>query len=81
MSKVEFCSPFQLIVIISKNISKTSEAVLKRLPNVIIKKVNGIPNPYEHTKNDNDIENDIENDQKPSWTGSGYTKLHIWTLV
>lgn len=51
-----------------------SEAVLKKLPNVILKKVNGIPNPYEF----NGIN---EKEDQPSWTGSGYTKLYIWTMV
>lgn len=76
VNKVDFCCSFQLIVIISDNISKTSEAVLKRLPNLILKKVKGIPNPYEESKYDLDVDDD-----KPSWTGSGYTKLHIWSLV
>jgi alpha-N-acetylglucosamine transferase len=42
-------------------------AVLKKMENVVIKRVKGIPNPNE--------------DGEPSWSGSGYTKLYIWSLV
>ena len=51
-------------------ISVTAIAVLKKLNNIIIKKVHGIPNPWETPEQGN-----------PSWTGSGYTKLYLWTMV
>lgn len=39
---------------------------------MILKKVKSIPNPFEGDNQDKD---------QPSWTGSGYTKLYIWTLI
>ena len=48
----------------------TSIQVLKKLPNLILKKVKSIPNT-----------NEKDEEGQPCWTGSGYTKLHIWGLV
>jgi hypothetical protein len=39
------------------------------MSNVILRKVEPIPNPHE------------KNHKDASWIGSGYTKLYIWTLV
>ena len=33
-------------------------AILKKMPNIIIKRVNGIPNPYEDPKHDDDDEDE-----------------------
>jgi glycogenin len=44
-------------------------AVLKKMENLVIKRVRSLANPWENGQGN------------PSWTGSGYTKLYIWTLV
>ena len=46
--------------------------MLKRFPNIIIKKFKSIPNPFEQAN---------EGKEQPCWTGSGYTKLYIWSLI
>jgi hypothetical protein len=47
---------------------------LERLSNVIIKIISPIPNPHEKVPTN-------EKEELPSWVGSGYSKLHIWTLT
>ena len=36
-----------MIVILSDNIGVASEVILKKLPNLILKRVKAIPNPFE----------------------------------
>lgn len=51
-------------------------AKLKKLENVVIKKVKGIPNPFEAQNSTTDAQGN-----KPSWVGSGYTKLLLWAMT
>ena len=44
---------------------------LKKLPNVILRRIPSIANPSEQ----------LEENKGASWTGSGYSKLAIWTLT
>jgi len=46
--------------------------MLKKYPGIVVKKFKSIPNPYEGGN---------EGKDQPSWTGSGYTKLYIWSLI
>lgn len=55
-----------LLIVIVK---KITEFQIKKLSNIIIKKVRPIPNPNE------------KNEKDASWIGSGYTKLYIWSLI
>jgi len=64
--------PFQLIIILTDNISRTTEFSLLKLENVVIKRFKIIPNPQEKPSEDSS--------SKP-WVGSGYTKLYIWSMI
>ena len=66
---------FQLIVICSDNLSIVTHVQLKKLANVIIKKVGSIPNPFEAQNSTAGADGKV-----PSWVGSAYTKLHLWSL-
>lgn len=63
--------PIQLVVLCTSNVSKVTLIQLKKLPNTILKIVSGIANPSELK----------EENRTASWTGSGYSKLYIWTLI
>mmetsp|Transcript_10333 Transcript_10333/g.15849 ORF Transcript_10333/g.15849 Transcript_10333/m.15849 type:complete len:119 (+) Transcript_10333:532-888(+) len=43
----DFHVPFQLVVILTPNISKVTEICIRKMENVVIKRVAAIPNPYE----------------------------------
>ena len=58
----------QLVVLYTPNLAVTTMIQLKNLPNVVLKKVPAIANPYEKSSGE------------ASWVGSGYTKMLIWTL-
>ena len=49
---------------------------LWKIPNVVIKMVPPIANPAESEERKTD-----DSTATPSWYGSAYTKLHIWTLT
>mmetsp|Transcript_25942 Transcript_25942/g.34755 ORF Transcript_25942/g.34755 Transcript_25942/m.34755 type:complete len:161 (-) Transcript_25942:499-981(-) len=71
-----------LVVLVSKDATKVHRATvlqLYKLPNLVIKMVAPIANPYESDK----IKKELEASGKamPSWFGSAYTKLHIWALT
>ena len=71
-----------LVVLVSQDKTKVHRAtviMLYRLPNIIIKMVPPIANPSESEE----IKAKMVEEGKamPSWFGSAYTKLHIWTLV
>ena len=71
-----------LVVLVSQDTSKVHRATviqLYKLPNLVIKMVPPISNPHESEK----VRQEIEASGKPtpSWFGSAYTKLHIWTLT
>eukprot|EP00347_Sterkiella_histriomuscorum_P022967 403336458 len=60
-----------LVIILAENVKKITEMQIKKLSNVMIKRVKPILNPHEKSQTDN----------ASSWVGSGYTKLYIWTLI
>jgi len=71
-----------LVVLVSQDKTKVHRATvvqLYRIPNLVIKMVPPIANAHESDK----IRSEILASGKPmpSWFGSAYTKLHIWTLV
>ena len=71
-----------LVVLVSKDATKVHRATviqLFKLPNLVIKMVAPIANPHESDKIRQEIE--ASGKPKPSWFGSAYTKLHIWTLT
>ena len=71
-----------LVVLVSKDTTKVHRATiiqLYRLPNLVIKMVPPIANPAESEEIKAKLE--AEGKPMPSWFGSAYTKLHIWTLV
>ena len=45
---------------------------VKKMSNTVVKVVPYIVNPHETSK---------KTENQPSWVGSGYTKLHIWSLT
>ena len=70
------------MVLVSQDKTKVHRAtviMLYRLPNIVIKMVPPIANPSESEE----IKAKMVEEGKamPSWFGSAYTKLHIWTLV
>jgi alpha-N-acetylglucosamine transferase len=67
---------FQLVVLCTPNLNIVTMKKLKELKNVVIKKVGGIPNPFEEINSQVDAQGN-----RPSWVGSGYTKLHLWHMI
>ena len=58
----------------TKTLHKVTIIQLCKLPNLVVKIVPPIPNLQEEASVK-------EGEEKPSWVGSAYTKLHLWTLV
>lgn len=64
-------------MLVSQDKTKVHRATviqLWKIPNIVIRMVPPIANPSETEEKKNDA-------NLPSWYGSAYTKLHIWTLT
>ena len=71
-----------LVVLVSQDKTKVHRATviqLYRIPNLVIKMVPPIANPSESEEIRAKLQE--EGKEMPSWFGSAYTKLHIWTLT
>jgi len=71
-------SSLPLVILVLNDKKRVHLATIKqleKLSNVVIKKVPPISNHHEEKKGDDETKTEV-----PSWFGSAYTKLHIFTL-